>query len=93
MSGSGRLSQHGATHKVTLHFFKLSAHNTCTAKGAKADVPHAHHGRGWRSPMVRPAPTHRPASCWRVWPATIAASRTARPPLKSSPSRRSCRSA
>ena len=62
-----------------LHFFPHSA-RTIGHKEQKADVPHAHHRRGWRSPTVRPAPPHHPASCHRVGPPTSAASRTARPP-------------
>eukprot|EP00966_Prymnesium_polylepis_P304057 7024648-Prymnesium_polylepis.1 len=62
-----------------LQFFSHSARTT-GQKEEKAEVPHAHHRRGWWSPMVRPAPPHHPASCHRVWPPSSAASRTARPP-------------
>ena len=51
-----------------LQFFSHSA-RTIGQKVQKADVPHAHHKRGWRSPTVQPAPPYHPASCWRVWPA------------------------
>eukprot|EP00966_Prymnesium_polylepis_P251933 5824503-Prymnesium_polylepis.1 len=63
-----------------VRFFSCGAHHDRAKAAKRADVTHAHHRRGWRSPTVRPAPPHHPASCWRVWSPTSAEYRTARSP-------------
>eukprot|EP00966_Prymnesium_polylepis_P209839 4860129-Prymnesium_polylepis.1 len=60
---------------------RCGAHNDNRAKAAKSGRPPGTPQAGVAVPAtVRPAPPHHPASCWRVWSPTSAASRTARPP-------------